>query len=129
MLFSDTVVGDDGDLTETRDYNSYVRQMDENAELKYSETSTYVKPGRIGDIGCAVGSWIKNLTRDKKFSESDIFGVEVSRRLYDICEQRKGNGDFHNPNVFFSKRNAVTGLVFPPKSMDTIHTSSLTHEI
>jgi hypothetical protein len=31
--------------------------------------------------------------------------------------------------VFFSQRNAVTGLVFEAGSMNTIHTSSLTHEI
>lgn len=31
MLFSDTLIGDDGDLTESRDYNTYVREMDEIA--------------------------------------------------------------------------------------------------
>ncbi|MEL6925037.1 MAG: transferase, partial [Bacteroidota bacterium] len=57
MLFADALISADGDLTTSRDYNSYVRQMDEIAELKYSETATYVQAGRIGDIGCAVGSW------------------------------------------------------------------------
>lgn len=129
ILFHDKVVGDDGDLTETRDYNSYVRQMDNIMWLKFNETSSYIRNGRIGDIGCAVGSWIKLACQDQRYRESDFYGVEVSRRLYDMCEQRKGNNDFESPYVFFSKKNAVTGLVFAKGSMNTIHTSSLTHEI
>jgi hypothetical protein len=49
--------------------------------------------------------------------------------LFDVCNQRKHNSEFANPFVFFSQRNAVTGLVFEANSMNTIHTSSLTHEI
>ncbi|EOQ89460.1 hypothetical protein LEP1GSC202_1481 [Leptospira yanagawae serovar Saopaulo str. Sao Paulo = ATCC 700523] len=129
MLFSDTLIGDDGDLTESRDYNTYVREMDEIAELKYHETKPFVKPGRIGDIGCAVGSWIKLVCSDQNYLESDFYGVEIARHLFQICEQRKENGEFINPNVFFLRKNAVSGLVFPKLSMNTIHTSSLTHEI
>jgi hypothetical protein len=129
LLFSDTMISDDGDITTTRDYNTYVRQMDDIAELKYNETVPYLKPGRIGDIGCAVGSWIKLACKDERFRESDFYGIEVARHLFDICHQRKHNGEFANPFVFFSQRNAVTGLVFDANSMNTIHTSSLTHEI
>jgi hypothetical protein len=129
LLFKDTMISDDGDITTTRDYNSYVRQMDEIAELKYTETAPHVRPGRIGDIGCAVGSWIKLACKDDRFRESDFYGIEVARHLFDICHQRKHNGEFSNPFVFFSQRNAVTGLVFDENSMNTIHTSSLTHEI
>jgi hypothetical protein len=128
-LFSDDMISADGDLTETRDYNSYVRQMDEIAEFKYRETAPYIRPGRIGDIGCAVGAWIKLSCAEQHFRESDFFGIEVARQLYQICLQRKENGEFENPNVFFSQRNAVTGLCFAANSMNTIHTSSLTHEI
>ncbi|MFZ6013606.1 MAG: transferase [Bacteroidota bacterium] len=129
LLFRDTMISEDGDITTTRDYNTYVRQMDEIAELKYSETASYVRPGRVGDIGCAVGSWIKLACHDDRFRESDFYGIEVARHLFDICHQRKHNGEFANPFVFFSQRNAVTGLVFDADSMNTIHTSSLTHEI
>ncbi len=129
LLFKDHMIGSDGDLTTTRDYNVYVRQMDEIAEMKYSDTATYVQPGRVGDIGCAVGSWIRLASSDERFRESDLYGIEVSRHLYDICQQRKLNGEFSNPFVFFSQRNAVTGLVFEKGTMNTIHTSSLTHEI
>jgi len=129
MLFKDHMISSDGDLTTTRDYNLYVRQMDEIAALKYNDTSLYVQPGRIGDIGCAVGSWIKMACNDSRMRESDFYGIEVSRHLFELCRQRKENGEFHNAFVFFSQRNAVTGLVFEPESMNTIHTSSLTHEI
>lgn len=129
LLFTDHMIGSDGDLTETRDYNVYVRQMDDIAELKYHDTSSYVQPGRIGDIGCAVGSWMKLACKDERLRESDFYGIEVSRHLYQICQQRKENGEFQNPFVFFSQKNAVTGLVFDKGSMNTIHTSSLTHEI
>lgn len=128
-LFSDKIVGDDGDITATRDYNTYVRQMDEIAEMKYHDASFFIKPGRIGDIGCAVGSWIKLACQDERLRESDFYGIEVSRHLFDICQQRKHNGEFANPFVFFSQKNAVTGLVFEPQSMNTVFTSSLTHEI
>jgi SAM-dependent methyltransferase len=129
LLFRDNMISSDGDLTETRDYNVYVRQMDDIAEMKYHDTSPYIQPGRIGDIGCAVGSWIKLACKDARLRESDFYGIEVSRYLYEICQQRKVNGEFVNPFVFFAQRNAVTGLVYEPNSMNTIHTSSLTHEI
>ena len=129
MLFRDNMIGSDGDLTETRDYNSYVRQMDEIAEMKFRDTAQFILPGRIGDIGCAVGSWIKYANQDDRFRESDFYGVEASRVLFEVCQQRKLNGEFSNPFVFFSQRNAVAGLVFEKNSMNTIHTSSLTHEV
>jgi hypothetical protein len=129
MLFRDKIIGDDGDLTTTRDYNSYVRQMDEIALLKFRETAAHIRPGRIGDIGCAVGSWMKLACQEPLLQESDFYGIEVARRLFDVCQQRKHNGEFSNPFVFFAQKNAVTGLVFERNSMHTIHTSSLTHEI
>ncbi|MFN8416994.1 MAG: transferase [Cytophagaceae bacterium] len=129
MILSDPIIGDDGDITETRNYNTYVRQMDDIALLKYTETAPFIKSGNIGDIGCAVGSWIKLACDDPRFIESDFYGIEVARQLFDICLQRKHNGEFKNPSVFFAMKNAVSNLVFAESSMNTIHTSSLTHEI
>lgn len=128
-LFSDDMIGADGDLTETRDYSSYVRQMDDIATLKYQETAAHIRPGRIGDIGCAVGTWIMLACKDERFRESDFIGIEVARALYQICLQRKENKEFSNAFVFFAQKNAVEGLCFEPRSMNTVHTSSLTHEI
>lgn len=128
-ILNDPIIGEDGDITESRDYNSYVRQMDEIAEIKYKDTSQFIHPGIIGDIGCAVGSWIKQASEDPRFRESDFYGIEVARQLFDICQQRKNNREFGNPYVFFAQKNAVTSHVFEKDSMNTIHTSSLTHEI
>lgn len=128
-ILNDPIIGEDGDITESRDYNSYVRQMDEIAEIKYKETAQYIQQGIIGDIGCAVGSWIKQASEDARFRESDFYGIEVARQLFDICQQRKNNREFGNPYVFFAQKNAVTSHVFESNSMNTIHTSSLTHEI
>ncbi len=128
VLFDDSMLGDDGDLTETRDYNSYVRQMDEIADLKWADTGAFAQPGRIGDIGCAVGSWLKSAAADPRLRESDFYGIELSRPLYDICLQRKASGDFGVSEVFFARKNAVDPC-FAASSMDTVHSSSLTHEI
>ncbi|WP_143309512.1 class I SAM-dependent methyltransferase [Chitinophaga vietnamensis] len=128
-ILKDPIIGTDGDLTATRDYSVYVKQMDDIAALKYKETAPYIQTGNIGDIGCAAGSWIKIATEDDRLHECDFYGIEVSRHLYDLCLQRRHNGEFSNPSVFFSQKNAVTGTVFEPGSMNTIHTSSLTHEI
>lgn len=128
-ILNDPILGDDGDLTESRDYNTYVRQMDEIAELKFEETEQFIQSGNVGDIGCAVGSWIKLACETSRLAESDFYGIEVARQLFDICVQRKHNQEFKNPNVFFGQKNAVTNLVFRESSMHTIHTSSLTHEI
>lgn len=129
FLFSDPIASADGDITDTRDYSSYVRQMDENTHIKWNDVALYIKPGRIGDIGCATGSWLKFASEDPVLSESDFYGVELTRQLHDICNQRKSNGEFTNPNIWFSRKNAVSGLVFAQNSMNTIHSSSLTHEI
>ncbi len=128
-LYSDDMIGGDGDLTETRDYGSYVRQMDEIADLKFKETAPHIRPGRIGDIGCAVGSWILLGCKDERLRESDFVGIEIARALYQICLQRKENKEFANPFVFFAQKNAVEGLCFEANSMNTVHTGSLTHEI
>ena len=129
FLFADPIASEDGDITDTRDYASYVRQMDENTHIKWRDVAPYVQAGRVGDIGCATGSWLKYASESPLLSESDFFGIELTRQLHDICNQRKSNGEFKNPNIWFSQKNAVTGLVFPPASMNTIHSSSLTHEI
>lgn len=129
VLFRDAMISADGELTSTRDYAVYVKQMDEIATTKFLETQPHIQPGRIGDIGCAVGSWIKCCCEDERLHESEFYGIEVSRPLFEICRQRKENGEFNNPFVFFAQKNAVSGLVFEPNSMHTIHTSSLTHEI
>ncbi len=51
MLFRDKMISDDGDITTTRDYNTYVRQMDDIAELKFRETSPFINQDVLGILG------------------------------------------------------------------------------
>jgi SAM-dependent methyltransferase len=128
-LFNDPFLGDDGDITDTRDYTAYIEAFDEGASRKYKLIKGYLKNGKIVDIGCATGSIIKEMSNDRNLSESDLYGVEASRQLYAICEQRKENGEFGNENVFFYHRNIINKNIFPKNSVDTFTAFSLTHEL
>lgn len=128
-LFEDPILGGDGDLTETRDYSTYARAFDEGAARKYALIKEEINPGRVVDIGCATGALIKQMSEDDRLRESDLYGVEVSRQLFSICQQRKENREFRNENVFFYQRNIVRRKVFADNSIDTFTTFSLTHEL
>ena len=128
-LHQDSLLGDEGDITKTRDYNVYARAFDEGADRKYELIKPFVQPGRIVDIGCCTGSLIQRLTRDEKLRESDFYGVEAARRLYTISVRRKEDGEFENENVFFTHRNFLSSKLFPDNSINTAITASLTHEI
>jgi hypothetical protein len=128
-LFSHPFLTEDGDLTETRDYNTYVRSFDNGAERKYELIKDFVVPGRIVDIGCCTGSLLQQLTRNDRFRESDFYGVELARPLFQECLHRKEQGAFANDNVFFYHRNAAAGPIFPPHSINTFTTFALTHEL
>ncbi|HIH18292.1 MAG TPA: methyltransferase domain-containing protein [Nanoarchaeota archaeon] len=128
-LHRDPILGENGDLTETRDYNTYVRAFDEGAERKAGLVRSSVLPGRIVDIGCCTGSLLRELALEDRLRESDFYGVEIARELVDICQHRKQHGHFANDNVFFYQRNATTGKIFADNSVNTFITTSLTHEI
>ncbi len=128
-LFRHLFLSDDGDLTETRNYSTYVRSFDGGAERKYSLIKDFVVPGRIVDIGCCTGSLIRQLAQDDRFRESDFYGVEVARRLFQKCLHRKEQGAFANDNVFFYHRNAAEYPIFAPNSIQTFTTFALTHEL
>jgi hypothetical protein len=128
-LFRHPVGTPDGELTETRDYNVYVRAFDEGAERKYALVKDHVVPGRIVDVGCCTGALIQQLTRDDRLRESDFYGVELARPLYAECLHRKEQGAFANDNVFFYQANVAERAIFPPNSVNTFTTFSLTHEL
>src|SRR5262249_17738591 len=116
-------------LTGTRDYNVYVRAFDEGADRKYALIRDFVVPGRIVDVGCCTGAVLRLMTQDDRLRESDFYGVEVARPLYLECLHRKEQSAFANPNVFFYQRDVVGAPLFPPHSVNTFTTFSLTHEI
>jgi SAM-dependent methyltransferase len=128
-LFSDPLVGSDGDLTKTRDYSTYIRALDDGAKRKYDFLKPYIKTGRVVDIGCATGSILKEMGQDPKLQESDLYGIEASHQLYKICQQRKTNKEFGNDNTFFYQRNIITNKIFKDNSVNTFTSISLTHEI
>lgn len=119
----------DGDLTTTRDYETYRAAFEDNAFRKVQEFAHEVVPGRILDIGCATGQTIKLLSQQPILFESDFYGVEAARPLFDICQQRKSNGEFGSANVFFHQRNILRGQLFPLASLSSIISMALTHEI
>ena len=128
-IFADPLLHNDGDITQTRDYNAYVRAFDEWAERKYALTKQYITPGKIVDIWCCTGSYIRELTKNERLRESDFYGIEVASRLYKECLNRKEEWYFANDNVFFYHRNIAQEYVFPENFVDTFTTFSLTHEI
>jgi len=127
-LFADPVVGADSDLTMGRDYATYMSSFDRGAERKWELLAPHVEPGRIVDIGCATGAMLALAGEDRRLGESDLIGIELSRALYDECIHRRRMGAFPNENTFFYHRNAMEPL-FPARSINTMMTVSLAHEI
>jgi hypothetical protein len=112
-----------------RDYNSYARQLEENTNQKFAETVEFVLLGRVGDIGCATGAWLKSVASERSFRNCHLFGVEVADPLYRVSSQRRRAGEFGGVQLSLLRGDALDGPFFSPDSMDTIHTSSVTHEI
>jgi SAM-dependent methyltransferase len=128
-VVNDPVVGDEGGLTPTRNYRTYVDAFADGAARKWELVRRHVRPGRIVDIGCGAGAVLELADRDPALRESDLIGVEIARHLYEECVHKKAQGVFTNPNVFFYRRNVLGGAVLPPRSVDTTLTFALTHEI
>ncbi len=128
-VVNDPVVGDEGGLTATRDYRTYVEAFADAAARKWAAVRRYVQPGRIVDIGCGAGAVLELADRDDELHESDLIGVEVARHLYQECVHKKAQGVFRNANVYFYQRNVLGGAVLPDRSVDTTLTFALTHEI
>lgn len=129
-IYADPLIGsDDGDITVTRNYAAYRAAFEDNAWRKVNDFAEYVRPGKVVDVGCATGQTIKLLGERPELFESDFYGVEVARPLYEICEQRKTNGEFGDTNVYFYQRNIMQSDLFEPGSMSTVITMALTHEI
>jgi SAM-dependent methyltransferase len=128
-VHADALLSDDGELTETRDYNAYARSFDAGAERKWSLVRPSVRPGRIVDIGCGAGSLLREIAADPTFAESDLYGIEAARPLYEECVHRRALGAFDNPNTFFFQRNIAQAALFAPSSIDSTLTISLCHEL
>jgi SAM-dependent methyltransferase len=128
-VVNDPIIGDEGGLTATRDYRTYVEAFTVAAERKWAAVRQYVQPGRIVDIGCGAGSVLELADHEPALHESDLIGVELARHLYQECLHKKDQGVFRNANVYFYQRNVLGGAIFADRSVDTTLTFALTHEI
>ena len=128
---SDPVVGDEGTLTDTREYSTYQRSFEDNSGRKWEQVGPYVRPGRIVDIGCASGGLLVEAGNDPRLHESDLIGVEVARHLFAEAQHRQAQKGFPNPSTWVYQRNILADgpAVFPARSVDTTLTVALTHEI
>jgi hypothetical protein len=124
-VVNDPVVGDEGGLTTTRDYHTYVESFAHSARRKWDLVRPHVRPGRIVDIGCGAGAVLELADREPSLHESDLIGIEVARHLHEECVHKKAQGAFANPNVYFYHRNVLGGAVLPPRSVDTTLTFAL----
>ncbi len=128
-VFSDPLLGEDGDLTETRDYITYGDSFDNGADRKFDLVRDLIRPGRIVDIGCGTGALLAKIGSSSELSECDLFGLEAARPLFEICEHRRTMGWFENENTFFYHRNVLNSPVLADASIDTTITMALTHEV
>jgi SAM-dependent methyltransferase len=126
---ADPLLTDEGELTETRDYNTYARAFDTGAARKWEKLRAVTRPGRVVDVGCGVGSLLHEIAADPAFAESDLYGIEAARPLFDECVHRRGQGAFANPNTFFFQRTIGQGPLFASASVDTTLTVALCHEL
>ncbi|MGD7789402.1 class I SAM-dependent methyltransferase [Propionibacteriaceae bacterium Y1700] len=128
-LFTDPVVSSEGDLTTTRNYRTYAASFQTASQRKYEQVGPLIEPGRIIDIGCATGGLLECIAEDPRFSESDLFGIDIARPLLDEAEHKKQTGVFANPNIWFVRANILNGPVMPNRTVDTSITVALTHEV
>ena len=129
LIHGDPIVGDEGELTGTRSYRTYIEAFEQSAARKWAQATPHVRPGRIVDVGCASGATLELAAADPRLHESDLIGIEIDRFLYEECVHRKAQGAFANPNTFFYQRNILGGSVLPDRSVDTTLTFALTHEV
>jgi SAM-dependent methyltransferase len=121
-LFKDSLLSEDADITETRDYNTYAVQMDKNVKFKFADIKPFVKEGKIVDAGCGTGALVKILA--KEFPESDIIGIEATRKFYEYCKMQ----DYGESFVFFYRKN-ILDQNFKENTINTFIYSSILHEI
>lgn len=125
-LYGEPLLGEEGSLTETRDYDTYVRAMGSAIELKYQDVRPFLLAGRIIDEGCADGALLARIADD--FPDSDLIGVDLSAEMLARAAERQRAGDFSGCFVFFRQCNLMKRL--PLRSpVDTVLCNSTLHEI
>lgn len=125
-LYQDPLTTQEGSLTETRNYSTYARGMNEIIRLKYLDIRAGIKGGRIVDEGCADGALLAEISRD--FPDSDLFGIDLSAEFAGRFHERQRTGEFGGAYVHFFHRNLLD-RIFEPESIDTTICNSTLHEL
>jgi len=127
-LFHDPLLTEQGDLTETRDYGTYTRDMAGAIDLKYREIQPFLRPGKIVDEGCADGALLQRVARD--FPDSDLIGVDLSAEMLARAREAQRAGAFGGAFVFFKQQNLMTPVSDAQADRaDTIICNSTLHEL
>lgn len=121
-LFSDSLLDENADITDTRDYLTYASGMDNVIDIKFRDIRPFIREGKVVDVGCSTGSLIKLLAKELK--ESDIIGIEAARKFYEHAKSQ----EYESPFVFFYRKN-ITEQNFKENSIDTFIYSSVMHEV
>src|SRR3989338_2241845 len=121
-LFNDSLLNEDADITNTRNYKSYAKSMDSNIEFKFNDIKPFIVEGKIVDAGCGTGALVYLLS--KEFKESDVIGIEVTRKFYEWCKLQ----EYPSPFVYFYRRN-ILDQNFKENTINTFIYSSVLHEI
>lgn len=127
-LWQDPLLGDEGDLTGSRNYSAYAYGMGNNEiiDLKYRDIAWAIRPGRIVDEGCADGRLLERIAAD--FPDSDLIGIEITGEFIARALERQRAGAFGGSFVHFHQRN-ITQPLFQPDSIDTTICNSTLHEL
>lgn len=125
-LYGDPLLDDQGSLSESRDYDTYVRAMGSSVEFKYADIREFLLPGRIIDEGCADGALLARVAEDHP--DSDLIGIDLCAEMLARAAERQRAGDFSGCFVFFRQCNLMNPL--PLRSpVDTVICNSTLHEI
>ncbi|MDQ2687526.1 MAG: methyltransferase domain-containing protein [Armatimonadota bacterium] len=127
-LFHDPILTEQGDLTETRNYGTYARDMAGAIDFKYAEILPFLHPGKIVDEGCADGALLERMVSD--FPDSDLIGIDLSAEMLARAAERKRAGAFGGAFVFFKQQNLMTPVTeAQSNTTDTIICNSTLHEL
>ncbi|MFH1401160.1 MAG: class I SAM-dependent methyltransferase [Nanoarchaeota archaeon] len=127
-IFTETLVDDEGGLTDSRDYDVYAYAMGkaEVIDYKYEDIRPHLRSGVIVDEGCADGALLQRIARD--FPDADLYGVDISAEMIVRVNERLRRGAFGESHVDFKQGNILRPL-FPPASIDVTISNSTIHEV
>jgi SAM-dependent methyltransferase len=125
-LYGEPLLDEEGSITESRDYDSYVRSMGSAIELKYADIKEFLLAGRIIDEGCADGALLARIAEDHP--DSDLIGVDISAEMLARAAERQRAGEFSGTFVFFRQCNLMKALPLR-NPVDTVICNSTLHEI